>query len=171
MTVFDTEVNRLRDIALKEYSTAIQNRNGSDARYWGGYLDALDNLRFNINASLGEVLTKPAVTPKPKELTEKTYFTVHPIWDHVSKEEFDFFIENYPRKLERHCSGMSSPNYISYNDFELADRYPSSVVASYLDWSACPTSPYYKSPSDRVYNIMKNINEVYATRKRRECDD
>jgi hypothetical protein len=49
----------------------------------------------------------------------------------VSKAEFDAFIANYPRKLDRDVFGAFDPPLVTYNDFTLGD-WPKSSVAKYL---------------------------------------
>lgn len=55
----------------------------------------------------------------------------------VTKEEFDKFIENYPRKLEYSVLTICSPEKGQYNDFTLG-VWPKSVVASFNLWGHNP---------------------------------
>ena len=50
----------------------------------------------------------------------------------VSKEEFDKFIHDYPRKLEKDVAGMYEPPLLTFNDFMVAPMWPRSVVASVM---------------------------------------
>jgi len=59
------------------------------------------------------------------------FYTVEPVYRTVTKEEFDTFLRNYPRRLERDICGIGEPPLASYNDFELANRWPHSIVAQY----------------------------------------
>ena len=69
------------------------------------------------------------------------YYTVQPDNKEVNKEEFQAFIDNYPRPLEFHASGISIPTALSWNDFELADRWPFSVVAHTWDYDMFNDTP------------------------------
>ena len=92
------------------------------------------------------------------------YYSVEPIEKKVSEEEFLHFINNYPRKLERDVIGMCDPPGISYNDFELADRWPYSEVAFGHLWSDDPDDYFYCPKEERKYRIMENFEEVFASR-------
>lgn len=92
------------------------------------------------------------------------YFTVEPIYKEVSKDEYQKFIDEYPRKLVRDVYGVCDPPSITYNDFELADRYPYSVVASTFAYDDEPGAYFYESPEKRIYKIMENYKEVFAGR-------
>lgn len=50
----------------------------------------------------------------------------------VTKEEFDKFIKEYPRKLEANFVTICEPPLMTYNDFSIAE-YPNSIVASFYD--------------------------------------
>lgn len=92
------------------------------------------------------------------------WFTIEPIFKNVSKEEFDTFIKNYPRKLDRDVCGICDPPAISYNDFELANRWPWSIVASTMLYSDDPDDYWYESPENRNYRILINYNELFEAR-------
>jgi hypothetical protein len=47
----------------------------------------------------------------------------------VPKEIFDGFIAAYPRQLVKDVNGVHEPPLLTYNDFELAPKWPLSVVA------------------------------------------
>lgn len=49
----------------------------------------------------------------------------------VTKEEFEQYLKDYPRPLERDVAFMAEPPWVSYNDFTLASGWPDSVVASH----------------------------------------
>ena len=51
------------------------------------------------------------------------------LFKQVSKAEFDAFIRQYPRKLDKDVCGIFEPPMISWNDFTLAPMWPESVVA------------------------------------------
>ena len=92
----------------------------------------------------------------------KYFYTIKPIMKKVNKKEFTEFIENYPRKLEYDCCGISEPPAISYNDFELANRWPHSVVANTWAYSDDPDDYYYEENPE--YFIMGNFKEVFDSK-------
>lgn len=71
----------------------------------------------------------------------------------VSKQEFMNFIENYPRKLTVDICGISDPPLVTYNDFEKADKWPDSVVASTVKYSDDPNDYFYQPEEKRKYFI------------------
>jgi hypothetical protein len=62
----------------------------------------------------------------------------------VTKEEFDIFIAEYPRKLERDVSGISDPPTLTMNDFSIG-VWPDSVVAK--------ADLYETFPKDRMGQV------------------
>ena len=82
----------------------------------------------------------------------------------VSKEEFDDFLNHYPRHLDVDVCAISDPPAISYNDFELANRWPDSVVASTLAWDDDPKDYFYCPPEKREYRILKNYQECFDSK-------
>ena len=99
------------------------------------------------------------------------YYGVEPKFIRVSKEEFMSFLNNYPRKLERDVYGACDPPSVTYNDFELADRWWYSVVASTLLYDDTPGSYWYEPEEDRVYKVMVNYEEVFASRTGNKTED
>ena len=97
-------------------------------------------------------------------LSEDRYYSVKPIIKKVTKKEFEEFLKNYPRKLACDVCGISEPPAISYNDFELADRWPYSVVAHTWAYEDEPGSFYYAPEEERDYYIMTNYEEVFNSR-------
>ena len=100
---------------------------------------------------------------KAKKEREK-WFKIEPIFKKVSKEEFEDFIKTYPRKLERDVYGISDPPSISYNDFELANRWPWSIVASTMGYSDDPSDYWYAPEEERHYTILENYKELFEAR-------
>lgn len=98
-------------------------------------------------------------------MSGKEYYSVEPIMKKVSGQEFIDFIESYPRKLVKDVCAISDPPSITYNDFELADRWPYSIVANTWMYSDDPDDYFYESEEDRSYKIMVNYEEVYNSRK------
>ena len=97
-------------------------------------------------------------------LEQSFFYTKEPNMKQVKKDEFYEFIKNYPRELERHVSGISEPPAVSYNDFELANRWPYSVVARTFLYSDKEGDYYYAPEESRVYAIMENYEEVFASK-------
>lgn len=93
------------------------------------------------------------------------YYSVEPIMKKVSEQEFIEFIGNYPRKLVRDVCAISDPPSITYNDFELANRWPYSIVANTWMYSDDPDDYFYEPEEDKSYKIMVNYEEVYNSRK------
>ena len=82
----------------------------------------------------------------------------------VSKEEFMEFIDNYPRKLTPDVFGAYEPPLITYNDFELANRWPYSIVAKTLAYDDRPGDYYYTAPERRHYYIAVNYEEAFNSK-------
>lgn len=99
------------------------------------------------------------------------YYTVEPIRKKVNKQEFDEYLANYPRQLVLDVCGISEPPAISFNDFELADRWPYSIVAYTWKYSDDPDDWYYSPEEEREYYIVSNIEEVFASRTGKTADD
>lgn len=92
------------------------------------------------------------------------WFKIEPIFKEVSEEEFKKFIKDYPRKLDCDVCGISDPPSISYNDFELANRWPWSIVASTMGYSDDPEDYWYTPKEDRHYRILENYKELFEAR-------
>ena len=99
-----------------------------------------------------------------KPMSDNPYYTVKPKKVSVSESAFKAFLTNYPRKLDYDCNATCDPPAISYNDFELADRWPYSVVASTHAYDDDPDGYYYEKPEDRQYVVMENYEEVFASK-------
>lgn len=95
---------------------------------------------------------------------DKVFYTAEPIRKKVTKEEFYKFIENYPRPLERDVTGVCEPPAISYNDFELANRWPYSIVASTHLYSDNPGDYCYELEEKRSYIIVENYQELFESK-------
>jgi len=100
---------------------------------------------------------------KPKH-KPNAFYTAEPLEQTVSKQDFDDFIRNYPRPLERDCFGAYDPPLITYNDFQLANRYPYSVVASTYAYSDDPSHYYYEPERKRKYTIVSNYEELFNSK-------
>jgi hypothetical protein len=48
----------------------------------------------------------------------------------VTEDEFNQFVRNYPKALERDISSAFEPPLVTYNDFSDGRMWPDSVVAS-----------------------------------------
>lgn len=53
----------------------------------------------------------------------------------VSELEFNAFVASYPRKLVGNVAAMYEPPLLTLNDFEIAAKWPESVVAKIIKWS------------------------------------
>ena len=104
-------------------------------------------------------------------LPQSYFYTVEPRMKNATKEEFEEFIKNYPRKLERDVFGAAEPPAISYNDFELANRWPYSVVARTFMYSDNEGDYYYCPEEKRTYAIMENYEEVFASKTGNKAND
>ena len=92
------------------------------------------------------------------------FYTANPITKPVTKEKFNEFIKNYPRKLERDVCGISDPPAVSYNDFELANRWPYSIVASTFLYDDDPNGYFYEPEDKRAYRIVVNYRELFDSK-------
>lgn len=89
-----------------------------------------------------------------KKEQKKYFYTATPIEKEVSKQEFENFINNYPRKLEKLWSHHSS-EICMYSDNQLAADGLYNVVALY-------SQDLYSG--DKTYTITVNYDELYNTR-------
>ena len=92
------------------------------------------------------------------------FYTFEKVKKRVSKAEFEEFLRQYPRPLERDVFGACEPPAISYNDFELANRWPYSIVASTFAYMDNPNDYYYEPEEDREYIIVTNHEELFASK-------
>lgn len=97
-------------------------------------------------------------------LKRNDFYTVEPIRKSVTEEEFVEFINKYPRKLEKDVCGICDPPSISYNDFELANRWPYSVVANTSAYSDDPNDYFYCPKDERKYVIVTNYEELFESK-------
>ena len=95
---------------------------------------------------------------------ENKFYTIEPEVVNVSKQEFVDFINSYPRPLERDVFGACDPPAVSYNDFELANRWPYSIVASTHLYDDDPEGYWYEPEEQRTYRIVSNYNEVFNSK-------
>lgn len=103
-------------------------------------------------------------------LPQGYFYTAKPITKNVTKEEFMEFIKNYPRKLERDICGISGPPAVSYNDFELANRWPYSIVASAFLYDDNPDDYFYEPEDKRTYRIVVNHEELFESKTGKMAD-
>lgn len=97
-------------------------------------------------------------------LNQEYFYTEKPISKRVSKEEFVEFINNYPRQLTRDVCGICDPPSVSYNDFELANRWPYSVVARTFLYDDNPNGYFYEPEEKRTYSITINYQDLFASK-------
>lgn len=104
---------------------------------------------------------------KPQEF----FYTAKPIFKQVSAEEFVNYVNTYPRKLRVDAFAACTPPFVSYNDFELANRWPHSIVASYSKYSSKEGDYLYGTEEDCNYSIMINYEEVFASKTGNQVED
>lgn len=95
---------------------------------------------------------------------ENKFYTMESKKKRVSKSEFIEFLKNYPRRLERDVCGICDPPLITYNDFELANRWPYSVVARTFAYDDEPDGYFYEPEEKRVYEIVENHEELFKSK-------
>ena len=99
------------------------------------------------------------------------FYTVKPIEKKVSKQELDEYIASYPRKLYFDACGISDPPALSWNDFELAEKWPYSIVAHTWHYEDDPNDYWYEPEETRSYYIVENIEEVFASKTGRTDEE
>ena len=92
------------------------------------------------------------------------FYTAEPIIKEVSKEEFQKFVDEYPRPLTRDVYGVCDPPLVSYNDFDLANRWPYSIVASTSLYDNEPGDHFYEPEDKRIYKIVENYEELFNSK-------
>lgn len=97
-------------------------------------------------------------------LPQEYFYTAQPNEVQVDYDTFINFINNYPRDLRRDVSGISGPPAVSYNDFELANRWPYSVVAHTWLYSNNPDDYWYEPHHYRKYYIVENYEELFNSK-------
>ena len=95
---------------------------------------------------------------------QKLFYTAEPDDKSVTRKEFEKFLKEYPRKLERDVFGAFEPPLVTYNDFELANRWPFSTVASTFLYTDDQNDPWYEPEDKRAYRIVTNHEELFATK-------
>jgi hypothetical protein len=101
---------------------------------------------------------------KGNATSARMVYTKKPIFKRVTKQEFEEFLNLYPRALEKHGSAICEPPNISYNDFELANRWPYSIVANTFLYSDDENSYYYEPPEEKKYYILINYKKVFDSK-------
>ena len=99
------------------------------------------------------------------------FYTAEPVMKEVSKQEFIDFLNKYPRELIRDVFGAYMPPLITYNDFELANRWPYSIVAKTYLYDNKPGEYFYEPEEERVYRIMENYEEVFNSKTGNKAGD
>ncbi len=95
---------------------------------------------------------------------ENKFYTADRILKNVSKEEFLEFLKAYPRPLTVDVYAVCEPPLVTYNDFELANRWPYSVVASTDKYSDDPNDYYYVPEEEREYTIVENFEDLFQSK-------
>lgn len=81
----------------------------------------------------------------------KKFYTIEKEWKTVSKEEFNKFLKSYPRELEVDYF----MEVYTYNDFELANAWPHSIVAKII-------TEYSDNLAE--YQIVANYKDVFNSK-------
>lgn len=89
------------------------------------------------------------------------FYTIEPIWKDVSLEEYQSFLDSYPRKLRFDVYAVCEPPSCTYNDFELANRWPYSVIARNSGGEPCE---YYGWDYVKTYQICVNFEELFNSK-------
>jgi len=92
------------------------------------------------------------------------FYTAEEKNKYVSRDEFKDFVDNYPRKLDRDVYAVYEPPLLTYNDFELANRWPYSVVAWTFLYDDEPGSYYYCPETEKKYGILENFEECFDSK-------
>lgn len=96
------------------------------------------------------------------------FYSVKPIEREVTKEEYDQFISQYPRRLRMDCWAACDPPLIAANDFELADRWPYSIVAGY---DGGEPNEYYGWDYKPKYYVVVNYEDLFNHRTGYKADE
>lgn len=99
------------------------------------------------------------------------YFNVAPEFKKVSKEEFKEYLNNYPRELVFDAYRVCEPASLTWNDFELADRWPYSIIARTSDYDEFNGTEWEIPEEERTYSVLANIEEVFANRTRHTAEE
>jgi len=121
-------------------------------------------LTFDWNGATISLFKKPKSTRQSESQCVNKFYTAQPIKKRVTKEEFNAFLKQYPRKLVSDVYGVCDPPAISYNDFELANRWPYSIVANTWAYEDDPNDYYYAAPENREYYIVENFAELFDSK-------
>ena len=98
-------------------------------------------------------------------MTDNKFYTCKPVMKCVTKDEFKDFISKYPRKLEITNGGICcDPPLILYNDYEISNTLPYSVVAHTCGCLYIPLGMVYPPEDERKYYIMENYEDVFNSR-------
>ena len=137
-------------------------------------MNKLDSHNFVVDEVITWEMVLNASQNKPRGgtgmLPQEYFYTAEPITKKVTKEEFMEFIKNYPRKLKRDVCGISDPPAVSYNDFELANRWPDSIVASTFLYDDNPDDYFYEPKAKRTYRVVINHEELFESKTGKMAD-
>ena len=87
-------------------------------------------------------------------MQENKHYTIEPEFKDVTKDEFNRFLESYPRPL---ISDFFMDS-VSYNDFNLADRWPWSMIAIKNLWYYCEEN------EETTYRIAVNYIDMFNSK-------
>lgn len=124
----------------------------SDKRPPGFYFNGVSLMEEENQGSM----TEKQDAKKTENTSEQKWFisTIKAKFERVNKDAFKTFLKKYPRKLDR---DFFMDKY-TYNDFELACRWPWSIVAM-------QTLNYFaEDPEDReIFEICANVEEMFSS--------
>ena len=69
----------------------------------------------------------------------------------VTKEEYEAFLQSYPRKLLLNVTGICEPPAINHYDLSLGEH---ALVAHTFAYSDDPSDYWYESEEERWYEIL-----------------
>ena len=97
-------------------------------------------------------------------MEENKFYTAEPVFRLVTRGEYEDFLKQYPRPLEQDVCAICDPPVITHNDFELANRWPYSVVARTFLYDDNPGDMFYEAEEDRDYFICINYKILFDSK-------
>lgn len=79
------------------------------------------------------------------------------VWETVSEERFCEFVKDYPRDLERDCTGICEPPVVAFYDLALPEQH--NIVAKF---DVGEPGEYYGLDYKRTYQVLTNHEEIFA---------
>jgi hypothetical protein len=95
---------------------------------------------------------------------ENKFYTAEPEFKQVTRAEYEEFLKNYPRPLRSDVCAICDPPVITHNDFELANRWPYSVIARTWLYDDKPGQYFYEPEEKRKFYICVNYRELFDSK-------